>query len=482
MPSIPLPAPDQTIVTHGTVILRDLQRLIGPGNVIGERCGRSVFEADAFAGSSRSPLAVVMPGSTQDVASILQYAHENRIKIVPRGAGTSTTGAAVPAEDTIVVCLSRMNAVLDIDYPNRTVTVEAGVTTAAITRAVAERGFFYAPDPGSAAACTIAGNIATDASGSRGIKYGTTSNHVLGLTLVLADGEILHLGGQHLDVAGYDIPGLLAGSEGQLGIVTQATLRIQRKPEVCRPVLLGFASVQSAGQCVAAILKAGIVPTAIEFMDKPAIEACEAYTNAGYPTDAEALIIVEVEGAGGEISSLQSKIVQTSKHYGPNIVRVAQNEDQSAAIWKGRRSVFGAIAADNESRWLDGAIPLGRLAEVLQSISEICKRHNLNVVNIFHAGDGTLHPILFHDGKGEPQNDTLSVACEEILRLCIDVGGALSGENGIGLEKRDLMADQFSEDGLAIQMRIKTAFDPDWMLNGAKMFPLSGAPAAGGSA
>ncbi len=474
MPNPSLPESDRTIITHQSVILRDLQRLIGQANVIGDSCGRAVFEADAYEDVRCTPLGVVMPGSTADVARVLAYASENRIKIVARGGGTSATGAAAPTADAIVVCLSQLNSVMDIDLSNRTMRAQAGITTKALSQAAAEHGFFFAPDPSSAPACTLGGNIATDASGSHGLKYGTTATHLLGVTLVTIDGEILQIGGSYLDGAGFDLLGLVCGSEGQFGIITEATVRILAKPEICRPVLLGFASVQAAGQCVAAILKAGFVPTAIEFMDRAAIEACEAYTNAGYPTNAEALIIVEMEGSMGEISSLLSKIVETAKTYGPNVVRVAQNEEQSAAIWKGRKSVFGAIAAENETRWLDGAIPLGRLAEVMQAIGEICARHGLRAVNIYHAGDGTLHPIIFKKDDSTQGREALGLAGEEILQLCVDVGGALSGENGIGLEKRDLMHVQFTQEDLALQKRIKTAFDPSWLLNSGKMFPLAG--------
>ncbi len=494
MPNPTLPESDRTIITHQSMILKDLQRLIGPAAVIGDNCGRAVFDADAYEDCRCTPLAVVLPTSTDEVSRVLAYASENHIKIIARGGGTGTTGAATPTKDAIVVCLSRMNSVLAIDTSNRTVQAQAGITTQALSRSAAEHGFFFAPDPESAPACTLGGNIATDASGSHGLKYGTTANHLLGVTLVMMDGEIIQIGGSHLDGAGFDLLGLLCGSEGQLGIITEATVRILRKTEICRPVLLGFASVQAAGQCVAAILKAGFVPTAIEFMDRAAIEACKTYTGAGYPANAEALIIVEMEGSMGEISSLLSKIVETAKTYGPNVVRVAHNDEQSAAIWKGRKSVFGAIAAQTETRCLDGAIPLGRLAEVMQTIGEICARHGLSAVNIYHAGDGTLHPILFHkankaDGDSAQghevqghevqerevlQREVLGLAGEQILQLCVDVGGALSGENGIGLEKRDLMRVQFSDEDLALQMRIKTAFDPGWLLNSAKMFPLTG--------
>lgn len=474
---IMMPQVDRAILAHRDVILRDLRRLVGADHVIDEESGRRVFETDAWTEQPQMPLAVVMPASTAEVSKVLAFALKNRIKVVPRGAGTSTSGASVPSEDAIVICLSRMNEILDIDFPGRFVKVQAGVSSDAINRAVKSHGYSYMPDPASGFASTIAGNLATDAGGARALKYGMSSHHVLGMTLVLMDGEIIELGGRHLDAPGYDIAGLITGSEGQLGIITEAHLRIIRSPEAARPVLLSFGSVQGAGQCVAAILKAGVLPRAIEFMDRTAIEACEAFAHAGYPTDVEALLIVEVEGSPAEISSLQSRIVEATRVYGPSIVRVGQTEEQSAAIWKGRNNVLSAIAKSGDSVWLDATVPLGRLAEVLEGASAVCKSQNMRSASIYRAGDGCLRPILMFDAADKGARKRAAVAAEQILRLCIDVGGTLSGEGGIGLQKRDLMTLQFSDGDLAIQMRLKSAFDPDWLLNTAKMFPLEGRPA-----
>lgn len=478
MSLIAMPEPDRTILAHRDVILRDLHKLVGVHNVIGDESGRRVFEADAWIDDPQLPLAVVMPATTAEVSKVLAYARENRIKVIPRGAGTSTSGAAVPAEDAIVVCVSRMTRIIEIDYDNRIARVEAGMTIDTINREIAGRGFLYTPDPSSGIASTIAGNLATDAGGPRALKYGTTSNHVLGVTMVLMGGEVAEVGGRHLDAPGYDIMGLITGSEGQLGIITEAALRIIRAPEAARPIMLSFGSVQGAGQCVAAILKGGILPTAIEFMDRPAIEACEAFTNTGYPTDVEALLIVEVEGSAAEISSLQSRIVEATRVYGPSIVRVSQNDRQSAAIWKGRRTVLAALARDTDTHWLDATIPLGRLAEVLEGISLICSRQGMTAASVFRAGDGNLHPIIIYDGRQAGARAGAAAAGNEIMRLCVEVGGCLSGEGGIGLEKRDLMSLQFSDADLAIQMRLKSTFDPDWLLNAAKVFPLNPRPAA----
>jgi glycolate oxidase len=339
-------------------------------------------------------------------------------------------------------------------------------------------GFFYAPDPSSQLACTLAGNIGMNSGGAHCLKYGVTTNNVLGLKMVLMDGEVIELGGAHLDAPGYDLMGLIVGSEGQLGMVTEATVRILRSPEGARPMLIGFGSSEKAGQCVAAIIGAGIIPVAIEFMDKPAIQVCEAFAKAGYPTTVEALLIVEVEGSDDEMAELLNTIGGIANRFGPSTMRISQSPEQSAAIWKGRKSAFGAIGRISDYYCMDGTIPLGKLGEVLVAISAICDRHGLKVANIFHAGDGNLHPLVLYDANDAAQSELAEKAGEQILELCVAVGGCLTGEHGVGIEKRDLMRVQFSPTDLDVQMRVKTAFDPKWLLNSAKVFPLDGREAA----
>jgi glycolate oxidase len=469
-----LPEPDYAVVRQRNAIVNGLRRLVGEGTIIADEEGRRAYETDALTAYRRLPLAVALPTSTDEVSRILRYCHDNGIKVVPRGAGTSLSGGALPAEDAVVIAISRMNRVLAIDTGNRTATVEVGITNLAISEAVKAEGFFYAPDPSSQLACTLAGNIGMNSGGAHCLKYGVTTNNILGLKMVLMDGEVIELGGLHLDAPGYDLMGLIVGSEGQFGIVTEATVRILRSPEGARPMLLGFGSSEKAGQCVAAIIGAGIIPVAIEFMDKPAIQVCEAFAKAGYPTSAEALLIIEVEGSEEEMAELLATIGGIANRFNPIEMRISQSPEQSAAIWKGRKSAFGAIGRISDYYCMDGTIPLGKLGEVLVAISAICDRHGLKVANIFHAGDGNLHPLVLYDANDEAQAEKAEKAGEEILELCVAVGGCLTGEHGVGIEKRDLMRAQFTATDLDVQMRVKTAFDPKWLLNSAKVFPLEG--------
>ena len=478
MSMIAMPAADQAIVARRDTIVRDLEKLIGAASVIGDEDGRRAFETDGLTAYRCKPLAVVLPRTTDEVSKVMAYCHTQKIKIVARGAGTSLCGGALPSEDAIVVGLSRMNKVLQIDYLNRTARVEAGITNLGISNAVGPKGFFYAPDPSSQLACSLGGNIAMNSGGAHCLKYGVTTNNVLGLKMVLIDGRVMDIGGAHLDQPGYDLLGLIIGSEGQFGIVTEATVRILRAAEGARPMLLGFASSEAASRAVSAIIADGIIPVAMEFMDKPAIHVCEAFAKAGYPLDVEALLIIEVEGSPDEISTLLGRIVSIAQNFNPSVVRLSQSPEQTAAIWKGRKSAFGAIGRISEYYCMDGTIPLGRMPEVLVRISEICQAHGLRVANIFHAGDGNLHPLILYEANDPSQVEKAERCGAEILKLCVAVGGCLTGEHGVGVEKRDLMRVQFSQEELVLQMRIKTIFDPDWLLNPAKVFPLDGREAA----
>jgi glycolate oxidase len=472
MSAIALPVPDPQIIARRDQIVRQLAALIGADSVIGDEDGRRAFETDGLTAYRRMPLAVVLPRTTEDVARVLRFSRDGGIKVVARGAGTSLCGGALPAEDAIVVGVSRMNRVLEVDFASRTARVQSGITNLAISAAVAPQGFFYAPDPSSQLACTIAGNLAMNSGGAHCLKYGVTTNNVLGLKMVTMDGEVIEIGGGYLDAAGYDLLGLCIGSEGQFGVVTEATVRILRSAEGARPMMLGFSSSDAAGACVSAIIASGIIPVAIEFMDKPAIEVCEAFAKAGYPLDVEALLIIEVEGAEHEISTLLERIVAIAEPFAPSTLRVSESADESARIWKGRKSAFGAIGRISEYYCMDGTIPLGQLPLVLRRIGEICAAQGLRVANIFHAGDGNLHPLILYNANDPAEGLRAEIAGAEILTLCVEVGGCLTGEHGVGIEKRDLMRVQFSSADLALQMKIKTVFDPDWLLNPAKVFPL----------
>lgn len=464
--------PDAGVLGARDEIIARLRELVPEGSVIADEDGRRAFETDALTAYKQIPLAAVLPTSTEQVSRILKYCQANGVKVIPRGAGTSLCGGALPLADSIVLGVSKMNRVLDINFENRTARVQTGITNMGISDAVSPRGFFYAPDPSSQLACTLAGNLAMNSGGAHCLKYGVTTNNVLGLQIVLMDGQIIDIGGEELDAPGYDLLGLIIGSEGQFGVVTEATVRILRAAEGARPMLMGFSSSAAAGDCVSAIIASGIIPVAIEFMDKPAIRVCEDFAKAGYPLDVEALLIVEVEGSEDEIEDLLARIQEIAKPFKPAGIRVSQSPEESAAIWLGRKSAFGAMGRISDYYCMDGVIPLGKLSEVLTGISEICERYKLNVANIFHAGDGNLHPLVLYEANDPSQAERAANCGAEILELCVKAGGCLTGEHGVGIEKRELMFTQFTRVDMEHQMRIKTMFDPDWLLNPAKVFPL----------
>ena len=476
--SIAFPKPDEAILARRDEILAGLGRLVAPEALIVTEDERRAFETDALTAYRKLPLAVVLPSTTEEVSAVLRFCHENGVKVVPRGAGTSLSGGAIPQEDAIVLGIAKMNRVLDIDFENRTARVQAGITNLAVSQAVAYEGFFYAPDPSSQLACTIAGNIAMNSGGAHCLKYGVTTNNLLGVTMVLVDGTVVEIGGEHLDSSGYDFLGLITGSEGQLGVVTEAVVRILRAAEGARPALLGFETVEDAGACVAAIIGAGIIPVALEYMDRPAIKICEAFAHAGYPLDVEAMLIVEVEGSDAEIDDMLRRIVAIAEPYKPKAVKVSQSEAESAAIWKGRKSAFGATGRISDYICMDGTIPTGQLRTVLKRMDEIVKSYGLGVANVFHAGDGNLHPLVLFDINKPGEMEKAEAAGADILKLCVEVGGCLTGEHGVGIEKRDLMRHQFSDVDLIQQMRVRGIFDPAWLLNPAKVFPLDGRLAA----
>ncbi|HEV2558276.1 MAG TPA: FAD-linked oxidase C-terminal domain-containing protein [Microvirga sp.] len=476
--SIAFPKPDEAILARREEILAGLAQLVPGEALIRSEDERRAFETDALTAYRRMPLAVVLPTSTQQVAAVMRFCHENGVKVVPRGAGTSLAGGAIPQEDAIVLGVAKMNRVIDIDFAGRTARVEAGITNLAISQAVAHEGFFYAPDPSSQLACTIAGNIAMNSGGAHCLKYGVTTNNLLGVTLVMLDGSVVEIGGEHLDAAGYDLLGLVTGSEGQLGVVTEAVVRILRAAEGARPALMGFETVEDAGACVAAIIGAGIIPVAMEYMDRPAIKICEAFAHAGYPLDVEAMLIIEVEGSDAEIDDMLRRIVAIAEPFKPKTLKVSQSEAESAAIWKGRKSAFGATGRISDYICMDGTIPTGQLPLVLRRIDEIVKSYGLGVANVFHAGDGNLHPLVMFDANKPGEMEKAEKAGEDILRLCVEVGGCLTGEHGVGIEKRDLMTCQFDPVDLEQQMRVRGVFDPRWLLNPAKVFPLDGRVAA----
>jgi glycolate oxidase len=470
--------PDPAILARRATIVADLEDLIGKDGIVSDAFELVPFETDGFIACRNLPLAVALPRSTAEVAAVLKYCARYKIPVVPRGAGTSLSGGAIPQQDAVVVALTRMNRILDVDYANRAAVVQAGVTNLSISDAVSADGFFYAPDPSSQLACTIGGNIGMNSGGAHCLKYGVTANNLLGAKLVLFDGTVIELGGKALDAPGLDLLGVICGSEGQLGIVTEATVRLIAKPEGARPVLFGFPSAEEASACVSDIIGSGIIPVAIEFMDKPAIEICEAFAHAGYPTDVDALLIVEVEGSETEMDRMLAAIIEIAGRHAVATVKESQSAMEAAAIWKGRKSAFGATGRIADYICMDGTVPLSELTNVLRGTYDIVARYGLRVANVFHAGDGNMHPLILYNINDPEECARAEAAGNDILRLCVDHGGCLTGEHGVGIEKRDLMRHQYGEVDLAQQMRLRAAFDPDWILNPSKVFPLEGRTAA----
>ncbi len=466
-----MPEPDAGILAKKAQIVARLQSVLSKGSVISDEAETKAYECDALSAYRCPPLCVVLPTNTEEVSAVLKICHDMGVPVVPRGSGTSLAGGALPTADSVILGVSKMSDVLETDYNNRFIRVQSGRTNLSVTGAVEEEGFFYAPDPSSQLACAIAGNIAMNSGGAHCLKYGVTTNNLLGVVMVLMDGTVVEVGGAHLDAGGLDLLGLICGSEGQLGVVTEATLKILPKPEGARPVLIGFDSNEVAGECVSDIIKAGVLPVAIEFMDRPCIEATEAFAHPGYP-DCEALLIVEVEGSDAEIDAQLKVIMGIAARHNPVELRESKSEEESAKIWLGRKSAFGAMGQISDYMCLDGTIPVSELPYVLRRIGEMSKEYGLGVGNVFHAGDGNMHPLILYDANKEGDLEKCEAFGADVLRLCVEVGGCLTGEHGVGIEKRDLMYDQFTAADLEAQLRVKDVFDAKWLLNPAKVFPL----------
>ena len=466
-----MPIPNPVILAKKAALVARLSAVLPADAVIHDEAETRAYECDALTAYKCPPLVAVLPASTAEVAAVLKICHEERVPVVPRGSGTSLAGGALPTADCVILGVARLTGVLETDYDNRFIRVQSGRTNLSVTGAVEADDFFYAPDPSSQLACAIAGNIAMNSGGAHCLKYGVTTNNLLGVTMVLMDGTVVEFGGAHLDAGGLDLLGVICGSEGQLGVVTEATLRILRKPEGARPVLIGFQSNEVAGACVSDIIKAGVLPVAIEFMDRLCIRVTDEFSKAGYP-DCEALLIVEVEGSDAEIDEQLGVIMQIARRHDPVEVRESKSAEESAKIWLGRKSAFGAVGQINDYMCLDGTIPVSSLPHVLTRIGEMSKEYGLDVANVFHAGDGNMHPLILYDANKPGDLELCEAFGAEVLKLCVEVGGCLTGEHGVGIEKRDLMPSQFLAEDLEAQMKVKDVFDPDWLLNPAKVFPL----------
>jgi glycolate oxidase len=467
-----MPTPDAATIARRGAIAAQLRAIVGAAAVIESEDERRAYESDGLSAYRALPLLVVLPSTTAEVSRIMAYCHRENLKIVPRGAGTSLSGGALPLEDGIILGLAKFNRILDIDFDNRCAVVQPGVTNLGITDAVQDKGFYYAPDPSSQIACSIGGNVAENSGGVHCLKYGLTTNNILGIEMVLIDGTVIRLGGKHLDSGGYDLLGVMVGSEGLLGVVTEVTVRLLKHPETARAVLVGFPSNESAGACVAAIIGAGIIPSGMEMMDRPAIHAVEEFAHSGYPLDVEALLIVEVDGPPAEVDHLIERVEQISAQCGAVNCRVSASEEERALFWAGRKAAFPAVGRISPDYYcVDPTIPRARLPDILNHMAELSKKYGLRVANVFHAGDGNLHPLILYDANKPDELERTEQFGADIMKYCVKVGGVLTGEHGVGVEKRDLMGVMFSAADLDQQQRLKCAFDPQGLLNPGKVFP-----------
>ena len=473
MTGIALPKIDKKIIDKKEEIVKNLSKISGLDNVLSHADEIKPYETDALAAYTQTPLAVVLPNNTKEVSEILKYCNEANVKVIPRGAGTGLSGGALPLQDAVILGLGKFNKILNIDYENKCVVTQPGVTNLGITHAVQHKDFYYAPDPSSQLACSIGGNVAENSGGVHSLKYGTTTNNILGVEMVLMDGTICRLGGKTLDQEGYDLMGLICGSEGLLGVVTEVTVKILKKPQVVKAALIGFPSIEDGGNAASDIISNGIVPAGMEIMDKALIEATDNFSKAGYPRDAELLVIVELDGTESEVNELLKKVSEISKKNNCSSLKLSKNEKERLSFWAGRKAAFpacGAMAPDYYC--MDGSIPRGKLAEVLLEIKKLSEKYNLLVANCFHAGDGNLHPLIMFDGSDKEQLRKTEEFGAEILKLCVRLGGVITGEHGVGVEKRELMCEMFNDKDIQQQLDIKKSLDEKNLLNPGKVYPI----------
>jgi len=467
-----MPKPDETVIARRAEIITAMRAIVPEESIVADADELKAFECDGLMAYRQLPMIVVLPETTEQVSQVLKYCHENGVKIVPRGAGTGLSGGALPLADAITLGLSKFNRILDIDFENRCVVTQPGVTNLAITQAVAHEGFYYAPDPSSQIACSIGGNIAENSGGVHCLKYGLTTNNVMGVEMVLMDGQVIRVGGKHLDSDAYDLLGVITGSEGLLGVITEVTVRILRSPETAKALLLGFESNEAAGDCVAAIIADGIIPGGMEMMDTFAIQAAEEFVHAGYPLDVAAILIVELDGPEVEVEHLIERVEELARTEGATYLKVSADDAERERFWSGRKAAFSSVGRISpDYLCMDGTIPRGQLAFVLKRIRALSEKFGLRIANVFHAGDGNLHPLILFDSNVDGETELAETFGSEILKLCVEVGGVLTGEHGVGIEKRDLMGEMFTEDDMKHQQRLKCAFDPGHLLNPGKVYP-----------
>ena len=469
--SLQMPQADELVINNKENIVSELKKI--SKYVLFENEEITPYETDGLTAYKQKPIAVVLPETTQEVSNVLKYCFNNNIKVVPRGAGTGLSGGALPLQDCVLVGLGKFNQILETDFENRCVVAQPGVTNLSITQAVQHEGFYYAPDPSSQIACSIGGNIAENSGGVHSLKYGTTTNNVLGVEMVLMDGTILRIGGKNLDSEGYDLLGLITGSEGLLGVITEVTVKILKKPQAVRAVLIGFDTIEDSGNCVADIISKGIVPAGMEIMDRPLIKATDDYAKAGYPKDVESLLIVELDGTESEVDILIEKVLEISKNNKASYHRASTSDEERMRFWKGRKAAFPALGVISPDYiCMDGSIPRNKLADVLGEIYKMSKKYGLGVANCFHAGDGNLHPLIMYDSNNTKELKKAEQFGADILKYCVKVGGVLTGEHGVGIEKRDLMCEMFNDNDIQQQLRLKQAFDDKNLLNPGKVYPV----------
>ncbi|HEX8872728.1 MAG TPA: FAD-linked oxidase C-terminal domain-containing protein [Candidatus Acidoferrum sp.] len=452
-------------------ILKEFRAIVGDRGLISSPEELHTYECDGLTNFRVMPLAVLLPSDTNQVQSIVRVCHRERIPFVARGSGTGLSGGALPVENGIVISLARMNRILEVDLPNARVVVEPGVINLDVTGRVQAQDYFYAPDPSSQSICSIGGNVAENSGGAHCLKYGFTTTHVLGLEVVLPDGSLVRLGGKTLDVPGYDLAGVFVGSEGTLGIATKVTLRVVKRPECIRTLLAAFNGTDEAGAAVSDIIAAGMLPAAIEMMDNLSIQAAEAAVHANYP-DCGALLLVELDGPVAEVEALMEQVDVLCRKNGAWEIRVAQTEAERALVWKGRKAAFAAMGRISPNYIVqDGVIPRTALPRVLSEITRLSQEAGLRVANVFHAGDGNLHPLVLYDRRVPGQQEIAETLSYKILDLCIAAGGSITGEHGVGEEKKMAMSKMFSPPDLDTMQRVRCAFDPLQLANPTKVFP-----------
>ena len=468
-----MPKVDRKLLKRKADIIANLRKILKAENILDHEDQTRPFETDALTAYKQKPFVVVFPENTQQVSKILAYCNQERIKVVPRGAGTGLSGGALPLADSVLLCLGKFNKILDIDYKNRCVVTQPGVTNLSITLAVEEKDFYYAPDPSSQIACSIGGNVAENSGGVHSLKYGTTTNNILGVEIVLMDGTVCKLGGKTYDSEGYDLLGLITGSEGLLCVITEVTVKILKKPQSVKAALIGFSTIENGGNCVSDIIANGIIPAGMEMMDKALIHATDDFVKAGYPREAESMLIVELDGTEIEVEELINKVSNIAKKNNSSSIKISKNEKQRLKFWAGRKAAFpacGDLAPDYYC--MDGTIPRGKLAEVLKEIQRLSKKYKLPVANAFHAGDGNLHPLIMYDANEKDALKKTEKFGADILKYCVKVGGVLTGEHGVGIEKRELMCEMFNNNDIQQQIRIKKSLDSSSLLNPGKVYPI----------